>query len=101
MFSLGVLLLKLITELKLTQGSVTLGEWTEECRKNGDAEVSAQMLDPKLKGEADLEKLRVLVDIVNSALAENCEDRPNMSTIVDRIMTCMDLEPPSHSELPV
>ncbi|KAJ0099489.1 hypothetical protein Patl1_22251 [Pistacia atlantica] len=98
-YSFGVLLLELITGLKSTQGSATLAEWTEECRKKDDSEVLAQMLDPKLKGDADLEQLRVMVDITNSALAENCEVRPDMSTIVDRIMSCM--EPPSHPESPV
>lgn len=98
-YSFGVLLLELITGLKSIQGSVTLAEWTEECRRNKNVDVSAQMLDPKLNGDANMEQLRVLVDIANSALVENCEARPNMSSIADRILSCM--EPQLHLELPV
>ncbi|XVE57284.1 hypothetical protein DITRI_Ditri04bG0079200 [Diplodiscus trichospermus] len=98
-YSFGVLLLELITGLKSTQGSVTLAEWTEGCRKNQDVEVSAQMLDPKLNGNANLEQLKVLIDLANAALLENSEARPDMSHIVDRILSCM--EPQPHPPLPV
>lgn len=98
-YSFGVVLLELITGLKSIQGSLTLAEWTEECRRYNDVEVSAKMLDPKLNGDANLEQLRVLVDIANSALVENCEARPNMSSIADRIVNC--IEPQLHPELPV
>lgn len=99
-YSFGVLLLELITGLKSTQGSVTLAEWTEECRKNQDVEVLAdQMLDPKLYGDANLEQIKVLIDLVNAALLENSEGRPDMSHIVDWILSCM--EPQPHPPLPV
>ncbi|CAN4076417.1 unnamed protein product [Withania somnifera] len=64
-YSFGVLLLELITGLKSVQGSMTLAEWTEECRKNEDMEVLIGMLDPKLNGNVDIEQLRVLVDVAN------------------------------------
>ncbi|XWS49429.1 hypothetical protein CRYUN_Cryun12cG0003000 [Craigia yunnanensis] len=94
-YSFGVLLLELITGLKSTQGSVTLAEW----RENQDVEVLAQMLDPKLNGDANLEQLKVLIDLDNAALLENLEGRPDMSQIIDRILSCM--EPQPHPPLPV
>ncbi|OMO93682.1 hypothetical protein COLO4_16750 [Corchorus olitorius] len=98
-YSFGVLLLELITGLKSTQGSATLAEWTAECRKNDDVEVLAKLLDPKLKGDANLEQLKVLIDLANASLLENSQGRPDMSHIVDRILTCM--EPHPHPPLPV
>ncbi|XVE99978.1 hypothetical protein REPUB_Repub03eG0246600 [Reevesia pubescens] len=98
-YSFGVLLLELMTGLKSTQGSVTLAEWTEECRKNQDVEVLAKMFDPKLNGNANLEQLKVLIDLANAALLENSEGRPDMSQIVDRILSCM--EPQPYPPLPV
>ncbi|XP_040989016.1 salt tolerance receptor-like cytoplasmic kinase 1 [Juglans microcarpa x Juglans regia] len=98
-YSFGVLLLELITGLKSTQGSVTLAGWTEDCRKNNDIEVLAKMLDPKLNGNADLEQLRVLINIANLALLENSEGRPDMSYIVDKISNCMECQ--LQPELPV
>ena len=98
-YSFGVLLLELITGLKSTQGSVTLVEWTGECRKNQDVEVLAEMLDPKLNGNANLEQLKVLIDLANAALLENSEGRPDMSQIVDRILSCMETQP--HPPFPV
>lgn len=98
-YSYGVLLLELITGLKSIQGCMTLAEWTEGCRKNEDIQVLAKMLDPKLNGDANLEQLRVLVHVANLALLENSQGRPEMSQIVDRILSC--LEPQSHAHLPV
>ncbi|XWS38855.1 hypothetical protein CRYUN_Cryun19dG0166100 [Craigia yunnanensis] len=91
--SFGALLLELITGLKSTQGSATLAEWTEGCRKNQDVEVLAQMLDPKLNGHANLEQLKVLIDLANAELLENSEGRPDMSQIVDRILSCIEPQP--------
>lgn len=99
-YSFGVLLLELITGLKSLQGSMTLAEWTEECRKNENVEVLIGMLDPKLNGNVDIEQLRVLVDVANSALLENSEARPNMTHIVYRISSCMESHQPI-PELPV
>ncbi|XP_006359973.1 probable receptor-like protein kinase At1g49730 [Solanum tuberosum] len=99
-YSFGVLLLELITGLKSVQGSMTLAEWTEECRKNNEnVEVLSGMLDPKLNGNVDIQQLRVLVDVANSSLLENCEARPNMTQIVYKISSCM--EPQCVHELPV
>lgn len=99
-YSFGVLLIELITGLKSVQGSMTLAEWTEECRgKNENVEVLIGMLDPKLNGNVDIEQLRVLVDVANSSLLENCEARPNMAQIVYKISCCM--EPQCVHELPV
>ncbi|XP_016443390.1 putative receptor-like protein kinase At1g49730 [Nicotiana tabacum] len=89
-YSFGVLLLELITGLKSVQGSMTLAEWTEECRKTENVEVLTGMLDPELNGNVDIEQLRVLVDVANSALFENSEARPNMTQIVQRISSCME-----------
>ncbi|KAM3322612.1 putative receptor-like serine/threonine-protein kinase [Capsicum chacoense] len=98
-YSFGVLLLELITGLKSVQGSMTLAEWTEDCRKNENVEVLIGMLDPKLNGNVDIEQLRVLVDVGNSALLENSEARPTMTQIVHKISSCM--EPQSVPMLPV
>ncbi|KAF9690371.1 hypothetical protein SADUNF_Sadunf01G0188800 [Salix dunnii] len=95
-YSYGVLLLELITGLKSLQGSVTLAEWTEECRKSDDVEVWVNLLDPKLNGNADLEQLCVLIHVANSALMENSEGRPEMGQIVDRILSCMEPRPNPH-----
>lgn len=58
------------------------------------------MLDPKLNGsDVNLEQLRVLVDVANSALVENPEGRPDMSMILYRISSCMDFQ--VQPELPV
>ncbi|KAK4435587.1 putative leucine-rich repeat receptor-like protein kinase [Sesamum alatum] len=92
-YSFGVLLLELITGLRSLQGSFTLAEWTEECRKSENAEVLVGMLDPKLKGEANVEQLRALVDVANVALLENTEDRPDMAQIAYRISSCMQIQP--------
>jgi serine/threonine protein kinase len=81
-YSFGVLLLELITGLKSIQGSETLAGWTEECRKNDDIQVLHTLLDPKLNGKANLEQLRVLINVANSALLDNSEGRPDMSFIV-------------------
>ncbi|KAF3645335.1 hypothetical protein FXO38_08464 [Capsicum annuum] len=89
-YSFGVLLLELITGLKSVQGSMTLAEWTEDCRKNENVEVLIGMLDPKLNGNVDIEQLRVLVDVANSALLENSEARPTMTQIVHKISSCME-----------
>ncbi|EEF42539.1 probable receptor-like protein kinase At1g49730 [Ricinus communis] len=99
-YSYGVLLLELITGLKSIQGSVTLAEWTEECRKNDDIQVLAKILDPKLRGEANLFQLRVLIDVANVAVLENCEARPEMNQIMDRILSCMETQS-HHHHLPV
>ncbi|KAG6633551.1 hypothetical protein CIPAW_12G055300 [Carya illinoinensis] len=98
-YSFEVLLLELITNLKSTQGSVTHAGWTEDYRKINDIEVLTKMLDPKLNGNADLEQLRVLINIANLALLENSEGRPDMSYIVDRISSCMEYQ--LQPELPV
>lgn len=99
-YSFGVLLLDLITGLKSLQGSTTLPEWTEAWRRSKDSEVLMGMLDPKLNGsDVNLEQLRVLVDVANSALVENPEGRPDMSMILYRISSCMDFQ--VQPELPV
>ncbi|KAK9277205.1 hypothetical protein L1049_006744 [Liquidambar formosana] len=91
-YSFGVLLLELITGLKSTQGSITLPEWTEDSRTKSAADVGVLvgMLDPKLNGNANIQQLRVLIDVANIALLENSEGRPDMSQIVHRILTCME-----------
>lgn len=95
-YSYGVLLLELITGLKSIQGSVTLAEWTDECRTTDDVEVLAKLLDPKLNGNANLEQLKVLIDIANLALLDNSEERPEMNFIINRILCCMETPSPSH-----
>ncbi|KAK1562514.1 hypothetical protein Q3G72_013065 [Acer saccharum] len=85
---------ELVTGLKSTQGSETLADWTRDWRENNVIEIWVQMLDPKLNGNANLEQLKVLVDIANSALVENSEERPDMSNIVDMILNS--IEPQSH-----
>ncbi|KAL4601993.1 hypothetical protein ACB092_10G021700 [Castanea dentata] len=96
-YSFGVLLLELITGLKSIQGSLTLVEWTKECRKSNDIEALARMLDPKLNGDANLEQLRYLISVANLALLENLERRPDMSQIVDVILSS--IEPKLQFEL--
>lgn len=112
-YSFGVLLLELITGLSSLQGSLTLAEWTRDWRMSGDCQVLLGMLlDPKLKLNlnpnnnnnlvnrnsdsnrhfVNLDQLRVLVDVANSALLENPHARPHMSQIVHRISTCMQIE---------
>ncbi|KAF8412903.1 hypothetical protein HHK36_000875 [Tetracentron sinense] len=98
-YSFGVLLLELVTGLKSTQGSATLVEWTENWRRNYDTDVMVGMLDPKLNGDANIDQLRILIDVANLALLENSQARPAMSQIVDRLMGCM--EPQLQPELPV
>ncbi|XP_076941174.1 putative receptor-like protein kinase At1g49730 [Bidens hawaiensis] len=97
-YSFGVLLLELITGMKSLQGSITLAEWTSECRKHQEVEVLMGMLDPKLNGQVNVEQLRVLVHVANMALLENSMARPNMSEIEHKISSCMD---PPETELPV
>ncbi|KAI3468510.1 hypothetical protein Pfo_025173 [Paulownia fortunei] len=98
-YSYGVLLLELITGLRSLQGSFTLAEWTEECRKSDNVEAVVGMLDPKLKGDVNIEQLRVLVDVANLALLGNSEARPDMTQIAYRISNCMEIQP--QPELPV
>ncbi|KAM4073415.1 hypothetical protein ACB094_10G016900 [Castanea mollissima] len=98
-YSFEVFLLELITGLKSTQGSLTLVEWTEECRKSNDIEALARMLDPKLNGDANLKQLLSLISVANLTLLENLEGRPNMSQIVDVILSS--IEPQLQLELPV
>ncbi|KAL1564976.1 putative receptor-like protein kinase [Salvia divinorum] len=79
-YSFGVLLLELITGMKSLQGSSTLAEWTREYRKSDDVEVMVKMLDPKLKlSDVNGEQLKLLVDVANVALLEDCEARPDMT----------------------
>ncbi|RVX02134.1 probable receptor-like protein kinase At1g49730 [Vitis vinifera] len=99
-YSFGVLLLELITGLRSIQDSTTLAEWTEEARKNDSIEVLVGLLDPKLNGDVNVEQLRVLMEVANSALLEKSEARPDMRDIVDRILGCMELHQ-LQSELPV
>ncbi|XP_071740787.1 probable receptor-like protein kinase At1g49730 [Rutidosis leptorrhynchoides] len=98
-YSFGVLLLELITGMKSLQGSVTLAEWTNECRKHQDVDVMMGMLDPKLNGQVNVEQLRVVVYVVNLALLENSMARPNMAEIASRLSSCMDHSP--ETDLPV
>ncbi|KAL8521474.1 hypothetical protein ACS0TY_011839 [Phlomoides rotata] len=92
-YSFGVLILELVTGLKSLQGSATLAEWTEECRKSEDVEEMMKMLDPKLEaGEVDVEQLRVMIDVANLALLGNANSRPDMTHIAYRISTCMDIQ---------
>lgn len=98
-YSFGVLLLELITGLKSMQGSVTLPEWTEDNRKSKEDEALIKMLDPKLNGDANVDQLRMLVDVANSALVEYSEARPEMGHILDRLSSCMELQ--IQPELPV
>lgn len=100
-YSYGVLLLELITGLKSTQGSVTLAEWTEDCRRNCTENLDdlISMVDPKLEGNVNVEQLRVLMDVANHALIPNYEGRPDMSQILDRLLSCR--ESPAQPELPV
>ncbi|KAH6758316.1 hypothetical protein C2S51_018551 [Perilla frutescens var. frutescens] len=101
-YSFGVLILELITGMKSLQGSFTLAEWTEEYRRSDDVEVMVKMLDPKLKlGDVNVEQLKVLLDVANVALLENCEARPDMTQIAYRISTCMEIQPQLQPELPV
>lgn len=87
-YSFGVLLLELVTGLKSLQGSTTIAEWTEDCRKNQNVDVLVSLLDPKLKDDADLEQLKVLIDLANLALLENAEARPDMKFVVDTLLSC-------------
>nr|XP_017250574.1 PREDICTED: PTI1-like tyrosine-protein kinase 1 [Daucus carota subsp. sativus] len=98
-YSFGVILLELVTGLKSFLGSTTIAEWTEECRKNQNVDVLVGLLDPKLKGDADLEQLKVLIELANLALLENAEARPDMKFIVSTLLDCTEdkLQP----ELPV
>ncbi|XP_075507687.1 putative receptor-like protein kinase At1g49730 [Primulina tabacum] len=97
-YSFGVLLLELITGLRSLQGSFTLAEWTQECRKNcDDVEMLVKMVDPKLNGKVNVEQLRVLVEVANLALASNSETRPDMAHIAYRILTCIGIK----DQLPV
>ena len=57
------------------------------------------MLDPKLNGDANLEQLLSLISVANSALLENLEGRPDMSQIVDVILSS--IESQLQLELPV
>ncbi|CAI9771649.1 unnamed protein product [Fraxinus pennsylvanica] len=98
-YSFGVLILELITGLRSVQGSFTLPEWTEDCRKSDNVEILVGMLDPKLNGDVNLEQFRVLVDIANLALLANSEARPDMSQIAYRIYSSMGSQ--SEQELPV
>ncbi|KAG6422216.1 hypothetical protein SASPL_118781 [Salvia splendens] len=101
-YSFGVLLLELITGMKSLQGSSTLAEWTEEYRKSDDVEVMVKMLDPKLKvGDVNVNHLKLLVDVANVALLEDCEARPDMTQIAYRISTCLEIQPQLQPELPV
>ncbi|WJZ83191.1 hypothetical protein VitviT2T_002894 [Vitis vinifera] len=86
--------------LESIQDSTTLAEWTEEARKNDSIEVLVGLLDPKLNGDVNVEQLRVLMEVANSALLEKSEARPDMRDIVDRILGCMELHQ-LQSELPV
>ncbi|KAG8375231.1 hypothetical protein BUALT_Bualt10G0078800 [Buddleja alternifolia] len=88
-YSFGVLLLELITGLRSLQGSFTLAEWTEEHRKSDNVEVLVGILDPKLKGDVNVEQLRVLVDVANLALLGNSEARLDMTQIAYRISSCI------------
>ncbi|CAK9170642.1 unnamed protein product, partial [Ilex paraguariensis] len=99
-YSFGVLLLELITGMKSVQGSTTLAEWTEDCRKNENVEVLLGLLDPKLDGDVNVEQLRMLIHVANWALIENSEARPEMSQIACRITKCIE-EPQLQPELPV
>ncbi|XP_073131804.1 probable receptor-like protein kinase At1g49730 [Henckelia pumila] len=100
-YSFGVLLLELITGLRSLQGSFTLAEWTQECRKNcDDVEMLVKMLDPKLKGNVNVEQLRALVQVANLALASNSETRPDMAHVAYRISTCIGIKDQA-GELPV
>ncbi|XP_027082192.1 probable receptor-like protein kinase At1g49730 [Coffea arabica] len=98
-YSFGVLLLELITGLKSVQGSTTLAEWTEDCRRTENLDDLIGLLDPKLRADMNQEQLRVLFDVANQALLQNFEARPDMAQIVYRISSCM--EPQSQPELPV
>ncbi|XP_030472100.2 serine/threonine-protein kinase PBL27-like [Syzygium oleosum] len=98
-YSFGVLLLELITGLKSMQGSVTLPEWTEDSRKSKEDEALIKMLDPKLNGDVNVDQLRMLVDVANSALVEYSEARPEMGHILNRLSSCMELQ--IQPELPV
>ncbi|XP_057772663.1 probable receptor-like protein kinase At1g49730 [Salvia miltiorrhiza] len=101
-YSFGVLLLELITGMKSLQGSSTLAEWTEEYRGSDDVEIMVKMLDPKLKlGDVNVEQLKLLVDVANVALVEDCEARPDMTQIAYRIATCMEIQPQLQPDLPV
>lgn len=74
-------------------------EWTKECRKSNDIEALARMLDPKLNGDANLLQLLSLISVANLAVLENLEGRPDMSQIVDVILSS--IEPQLQLELPV
>lgn len=99
-YSFGVVLLELITGMSSLQGSITLAEWTEECRRSENVEDLIGILDPKLRGDdVNLEQLRGLVDVANVALLGNSEARPDMMQIAYRIKTCMNTQ--AQPELPV
>ena len=57
------------------------------------------MLDPKLNGDANLLQLLSLISVANLAVLENLEGRPDMSQIVDVILSS--IEPQLQLELPV
>ncbi|KAL8195893.1 hypothetical protein R6Q57_025383 [Mikania cordata] len=90
-YSFGVLLLELITGKKSLQGSITLVEWSSECRKHPDVNVMMRMLDPKLNDQVNFEQLRVVVHVANMALLENSMGRPDMAEIAYWISTCIRL----------
>ncbi|PWA95645.1 protein kinase-like domain-containing protein [Artemisia annua] len=85
--------------MKSLQGSMTLAELTSECRRQHDVDVMMGMLDPKLNGQVNVEQLRVVVHVANTALLENSISRPNMAEIAYRISQCM--ENSSETDLPV
>ncbi|KAL5549821.1 hypothetical protein UlMin_005052 [Ulmus minor] len=92
-YSFGVVLMELVTGLSSTQGgSATLAETTEEWRRRiddmNDQELVGTLLDPKLKGEvANVEEVRMLIQVANLALLPNPEARPDMSYILRTIST--------------
>ncbi|WCJ29002.1 Protein kinase family protein [Euphorbia peplus] len=89
-YSYGVLLLELVTGLKSIQGSIALAEWSEEYRRSNDIAISGKLLDPKFSdGDVDLEQFRVLIEVINLALFDCSEDRPEMDQIIDAISSCM------------
>lgn len=98
-YSFGVVLLELITGLKSTQGPSTLAEWTHQWRVNHGNDVvllGSTLLDPKLLGKANLGQLQVLVELINWALDDNWEVRPDMAQIVDSLTTCIQIKPTTY-----
>ena len=88
-YSLGVVLLQIITSRPAISRSQHTSKWVEYMIGNGDI---TRIVDPKLREDFDINSVWNAVEIATACVSPTSMDRPNMSHVVTELENCLAAE---------